>query len=104
MSPDFDPSTLAKHAAGPAGAVTAMLFMRGMDWKHRIAMVIAGSIMAFYGAPLIHHWTGGNEGLSGWLVGLFGMALVAKIFDTWEALELGPLLRKKIAAWLGVQE
>lgn len=102
MEPIVDPA-LAKQAAGPLGALSAMLFMRG-PWPQRLAMLVPGMALSFYGAGPLAVYLHMPEGLSGFLLGLFGMAAVGKVFDTWESLQLGDLLRKRIAALLGVKE
>lgn len=104
MTPDIPPD-LARHAAGPAGALTAMLFMRGTPWQSRFAMGAAGGVAAYYGAPVLAAvYPVLTPGAAGYMLGLCAMAVVAKLAATWEALEIGSLLRKKLASLLGVQE
>ena len=104
MTPDIPPD-LARHVAGPAGAMTAMLFMGGVPWPKRLAMAVAGGVAAFYGAPVLAAvYPVLTPGGAGYMLGLCGMAVVAKAFSTWEALDLGPLLRRKLAAWMGMSE
>jgi membrane protein YqaA with SNARE-associated domain len=100
LPPDF-----AKHAAGPAGSLTAaLLFMAGVPWPRRIGMVVAGSALAYYGTTAVATFASLPDGLAGYLLGLFGMAAVAKVFATWDALDLGTLLRKAVAKMFGVTE
>lgn len=104
MSLDIPPD-LARHAAGPAGALTAMLFMRGTPWPQRLAMALAGGVASYYGAPVLAGvYPVLTPGGAGYMLGLCGMAVVAKTLATWEALDMGALLRKKLAALLGVAE
>lgn len=104
MSLDIPPD-LARHAAGPAGAVTAMLFMRDVPLARRMAMGAAGGVAAYYGAPVLASvYPVITPGAAGYMLGLCGMAVVAKAAATWEALEIGTLLRRKLAALLGVTE
>jgi hypothetical protein len=98
------PPDLVKHAAGPAGALSALLFMSGVPWPRRIGMVAAGSLLAYYGTGTVASFAGLPEGLAGYLLGLFGMAAVAKVFATWDALDLGSLLRKWLHKRFGVAE
>lgn len=99
------PPDLTRHAAGPAGALTAMLFMRGTPLGHRVAMAAAGGVAAYYGAPVLAAvYPVLTPGAAGYMLGLCAMAVVAKLAATLETLEVGTLLRKKIAALLGVQE
>lgn len=104
MTPDIPPD-LARHAAGPAGALTAMLFMAGVPIWRRLVLAMAGGVAAIYGAPvLVSAYPALQPEGAGYLLGLCGMAIVAKAAATWEALELGSLLRRKLAALMGVQE
>ena len=98
------PPDIAKHVAGPMGAASALLFMSGVPWPRRVGMVIAGCILSYYATPAIASWSGLSDGLAGYLLGMFGMAAVAKVHSTIEAMELGALIRKRIASWMGVQE
>jgi hypothetical protein len=99
------PPDIARHAAGPAGSLTAaLLFMAGIPWPRRIGMVVAGSALAYYGTGVVATFSSLPEGLAGYLLGLFGMAAVAKVFATWDALDLGTLLRKWLAKLFGVTE
>lgn len=59
-------------------------------------MFIAGWACSIFGAPHAASWLGFSEGFAGFLLGLFGMAIVDKIFETWKALELGKIL----SAWI----
>lgn len=102
MEPNIDPA-LARQAAGPLGALSAMLFMKG-PWPQRLAMLVPGVALSFYGAAPLAAYLHMPEGLSGFLLGLFGMAAVGKVFDTWESLQLGELLRRRLASLLGVKE
>jgi len=104
MSMDIPPD-LARHAAGPLGALTAMLFMKGTPLPRKLAMAAAGGVASYYGAPtLAAIYPQISPGLAGYLLGLFGLAVVAKLFATWEALDIGRLMRKRIASWLGVAD
>jgi hypothetical protein len=99
------PTDMARHAAGPLGALTAMMFMHGTPWPQRLAMAVAGAVASYYGAPtVVAIYPQVSPGLAGYLLGLFGLAVVAKLFSTWDALDLGKLLRKRIAAWMGVAD
>lgn len=99
---DIDPS-IAKQAAGPLGAAGAMLFMKG-SWVQRLGMFIPGAALSYYGAHTLSQTVGLEEGLAGFLLGLFGMAIVAKVFETWEQLQLGPLITKWISKLLRIDK
>jgi hypothetical protein len=96
-----DPTTLAKHAAGPLGAISAMLVMND-TWPRRIAMFVPSVALSYYGGDWIAEQVGLPASLAGFLVGLLGMAFIAKILDTWDALDLGSLIKRWITKLLGL--
>lgn len=86
MTPENFDSLLTKFA-GMAGAMASLAFLRG-PWSERIAMAIGGAAVSYYAAPWMAGKTGLPEGLCGFLLGLFGMAVCAKV---WEALQATPI-------------
>lgn len=94
---------LSKQIPGVLGALSAVLFLKG-SWWQRVGMVLPGCVLARYAGEPLAQMLHMNESLAGYLLGLFGMAMVGKVFETWQALELGTLLRRKVAAILGVSE
>lgn len=96
--PDF---SLAKLAAGVAGSVVSLRFVQGSVLE-RLFMGIGGAALSYYATTPVSMWVGVKdaEGLVGFLIGLFGMAVMAKIYeaiqvadatkiagDAWEALK-----------------
>lgn len=73
--------------AGVAGAAASLAFLKG-SWSERITMAVGGSIVSYYAAPWMAATTGLPAGLSGFLLGLFGMACCAKV---WEAIQATPI-------------
>lgn len=68
--------------AGLFGSVLSLSFVDGMSWRQRAAAVVAGMVMAHYISPLIanlFHEENYEETI-GFLVGLFGMSIVAAFF------------------------
>lgn len=98
----IDPGFAKQVAPGLIGSGAAILFIRG-PWLQRIGMVIPGAALSYYGADWLAEAVRMPLGLAGFLMGLFGMAAVAKVFDTWQTLQLGPMLQRRIAKWLGVE-
>lgn len=78
---------LAGKLAGLAGAVVSMRFLQG-SWPSRISMAIGGALFSYYAAPFLAKFTGLPEGLAGFLLGLFGMAVASRI---WEGIEVLPI-------------
>jgi hypothetical protein len=92
---DNIPPEVAHKLSGPAGGLVAMMFLRD-TWPKRFAMAAAACPLSWYGAPVLVQWMPINEGLAGFLLGLFGMSIVSKIFDAWQGVSLGPTIQ----AWL----
>ena len=44
----------------------------------QLRLLLAGAASSMYGGPYVVIWLSADPGLAGWLVGLFGMATVAK--------------------------
>ena len=98
--PDLPPD-MGRHLAGPAGSLVALMWMEG-TWPRKIAMFIAGWVFSFYGAEYLSEWLGFNQGFSGFLLGLFGMAVVDKLFTSWKEFQVGEILSQWLKKKLGV--
>lgn len=82
---DFD--AFAAKFAGVLGAAVSMRYLQG-SWMARISMAASGSLGAYYAAPYLSEVLGIPEGLMGFLVGMFGMAIVSR---AWEAVQAIPI-------------
>lgn len=68
---------------GVLGSMTAMLFGKGDGgWKRRLAVCAAGVAFAWAVGPSVAPILRSGGEVAGYLSGLFGMALISKIFDT----------------------
>ena len=81
---DLQPE-LSKHAPGFIGSLTALLFIRPSSCWRAAGLLLAGAASSMYGGPYVVIWLSADPGLAGWLVGLFGMATVAKVYEVLEA-------------------
>lgn len=74
--------------AGIAGAVVSMNFVKG-TLSERIVMAIGGAALSYFASDNLAQWLNVPEalGLLGFLIGLFGMAIVAKIYLVIELLD-----------------
>lgn len=81
---------LTKSASGLMGSVAAMLWIKD-TWPRRVGYVLAGALASHYAAPHLARWSATDEALAGFLVGLFSMALAAKVFETIEAVKASDL-------------
>ena len=92
---------LGKLLAGICGSVVSLRFVQGTITE-RIFMGIGGAALSYYASTPAAAWVGVKdaEGLVGFLIGLFGMAIMAKVYevilladaqkiatDTWEAIK-----------------
>jgi hypothetical protein len=66
--------------AGFVGAAVSLNYVKGSIYE-RIGMGISGGFASFYATPWLAAKTGLPEGLSGFLIGLFGMAICSKAWD-----------------------
>jgi len=73
--------------AGVAGAMVSLTYMKGPLYV-RVTNAIGGAIVSLYATPWAVLKTGAPDGLSGFLLGLFGMAICAK---GWELIEATPV-------------
>jgi len=93
--------SLAKLLAGVAGSVVSLRFVQGTI-PERMFMGIGGAALSYYATTPASAWIGIHdaEGLVGFLIGLFGMAIMSKIYevilladagkiaaDTWETIK-----------------
>lgn len=84
---DLDIDALAVKLAGVAGSLVSMRYLQG-SWPARISMAAGGSLISYYAAPHLAAVTGVPEGLTGFLLGLFGMAVVSR---AWEGVQAAPI-------------
>lgn len=77
---------------GVAGAVISALFLKG-PWRLIGGMTLGGAALAFYLAPVLASWLSAPkaEGALGFLIGVFGMAIVAKIHEAIQAFAAGDI-------------
>jgi len=97
---DINPEVM-KAVPGAVGSIASMLFIKD-TWPRRAAMFIAGASLAYWGSPWASKFTGLDAGFAGFLLGLFGMAAVAKLFQTWSELELGALFTEALRKLFGL--
>lgn len=100
------PPEIKDAAPGVLGSLVALPFLRG-PWPVRLAMVLGGVVLSFYGSRPAAGWFDMQDaqGLVGFLIGLFGMALVAKVYEgiaAFNAGELGVAFKDWVRKRLGV--
>ena len=103
MMPNDKLHDMEKLLPGLIGSAGALLWIKG-TWPRRIAMVGLGSAASYYGAQHVSALFGMEEGLSGFLTGLFSMSVVDSVFKTWQELGLTELVREFVRARLGISQ
>lgn len=92
---------IEKLAPGIVGSIGALLWIRG-TWPRKIAMMGLGSAASYYGGPHVATLLNMDPGLSGFMIGLFGMSVVDSLFKTWYELGLTELVREFLRSKLGL--
>lgn len=99
---NFNHPEVAKTLPGVLGSLTALLFLKG-PWQLKLGMFLAGAVFARYGTgTLVSYVNALDPGFAGYILGLVGMAIVAKIFEFWETLEAANLFQDALRKWLGL--
>lgn len=78
---------LAAKLAGVAGAIVSMKFLQG-TLVERLFTALAGALVSYYATPSLSARIGMPEGLTGFLLGLFGMAVMSR---GWEWVQTTPV-------------
>lgn len=94
----IDPKDISDHAPGFFGSLFAALWIRD-TWPRRVAYVAAGAVTSHYASPAFSRWTELDLPLSGFLTGLFAMAIAAKAFETIEVLKPQAVISAVLKRW-----
>ena len=97
---DHQPEIM-KALPGTAGAFVSMMFLRG-SWPTRMGMFLAGAVLAYYGTPWAVKFANLDPGFAGFLMGLFGMAIVSRLFEAWWAIAIASIVGDWIRKLLGL--
>lgn len=82
-----DTDVIIAKLSGVFGACLSLAYMKGPPIE-RISNAVGGAIVSLYTAPWLATKTDMPEGLTGFLMGLFGMAICAK---GWELIQNTPI-------------
>ena len=90
----------AKLLAGIAGSFVSLRFMSG-TLIQRVILAIGGAALSYYATTPFATWVGARdaEGLVGFFVGMFGMAIVSKIFEVIQAAD-AKLIAGDVWEWI----
>lgn len=77
-----------KLVAGIAGAVVSLRFVQG-TWVERLLMAVGGAALSYFATTPLAEWLAAPraEGVIGFFIGLFGMAIVAKVYEVVQILD-----------------
>jgi len=84
---DVNWETLATKLSGLAGAIVSLRFLRG-SWPERLFTVLSGFLVSYFISPWLAAKISLPEGLTGFLVGVFGMAVMSR---AWEWVQTTPV-------------
>ncbi len=84
---DFNLDVWGAKLAGIAGALVSMNFLQG-TWPARLFTAFCGAVLSFYAAAHIARVISIPEGLAGFLLGMFGMAIASRC---WEWIQAAPI-------------
>lgn len=92
---------VAKALPGVIGSAIALAWIKDTI-PRKAVMFIGGAALSYFASDAAATWFGGNVGLAGFLLGLFGMAGVNKIFELWSSFNLTPLFTEFVRKVLGL--
>ena len=74
--------SIAKAAAGIAGAFVSLNFLEG-TMSQKLVLACGGSLMSYFFSTQTALYLGMKdaEGMIGFLIGMFGMAIASKVFE-----------------------
>jgi hypothetical protein len=98
------PESALKEIPGVLGSAFATMFFNEPSKFRRVGMFLAGAVVSWYGSDWMSTKTGMDQGFSGFLLGLFGMTLIQKLFEVWNTFDLGPILRDWLRKILGLRD
>ena len=92
--------SIAKLLAGIAGSFVSLRFMHG-TLIQRIILAVGGAALSYYATTPFAMWMGARdaEGLIGFFIGMFGMAIVSKIYEVIHAAD-ATLIAGDIWEWI----
>jgi hypothetical protein len=96
----FQEIGIIKIISGVAGSLVSLRFIQG-TWIEKLFMSIGGSCLSFFATTPIAEWLNiaNTEGLIGFIVGLFGMSIAAKIYEIIQFLD-GRRAAQELIEWI----
>lgn len=100
MSDSLQDIGFLKILSGVAGSVVSLRFVKGTILE-KLLMSIGGSALSYFGTSPAATWIGmaNAEGLVGFLIGLFGMAIASKVYEVIQVID-APGVAKEFTDWI----
>jgi hypothetical protein len=100
------PPEVKEAAPGALGALVALRWYARYGKWQAASMFVGGCALSYFGSATVAGWLSlsGSIGLTGFLLGMLGMAVVAKIFDLIDQIDpvaIWTMVRDWIARKLG---
>lgn len=76
--------SIAAKLAGIAGALVSMRFLKGTVVE-KLTMAAGGAVFSFFAADFVATKTSVPPGLSGFLLGLFGMSILSRAWEWFQS-------------------
>lgn len=97
MQPDINPELIkSPWVAGAMGALVALRGVPGITWLERVFNLLCGAIIAGYMSPAAADYLGLTKPethyAAAFLMGLFGLNLIAAIVEAIRTADLGSVL------------
>lgn len=92
---------LTKFAASLIGSLVSLRWLPGSCWQ-KLHMLLAGTALSWYLTGPLAAWAGMNEGTTGFFLGVFGMTLIAKIFELIAATQVADLFIEWLRKFLNL--
>ena len=90
MKPFLTPDQVAALESGAAGALLTLLFGDDITPFRALLVFTSGGLAAFYGAHPLAQWSGLNEGVLGFMMGMLGFWLMSFIVKSAQAAIANP--------------
>jgi pilus assembly protein TadC len=93
------PPEAAKFVPGAVGSLFSMLWIKE-HYARMIVMFFGGVAFSYYASTYTVRVTGFDTGIAGFLLGLFGMSIIASLFAGWQKLDISIILRDTLRSFL----
>jgi hypothetical protein len=83
---DFYQTILNRHLPGVAGALVSMKFVKG-SVTEKLLMAAGGAVVSYFATDYVSTTLGLPQGITGFLIGLFGMSILSRLWEWFQATE-----------------